>query len=332
MIEWIKKTLEPPGIDKPNRLALFAAIGEVMRLVKKDADTAFYAHFPYLVNDAKLEKHGEALLIPHLPHDTPEEYRNRVAAASFFLMRAGERGYIMDRLRERFGGRFTVIEEFMSIHTRVTDITGDERVWAWSLYDSLINPNIYIELSDWLHYIEQAPSCDEAAYSAYLRDSEIFSYPVWRNGSVLRTGETGRTGYLYFIEDTFEATLATAMVDTNAAAIVRNGLVLRNGEVSHTRWATNSFDAFPPMDMHIALIDTTYISDETFATIYNSADDTVPVLDACDPRTRYTPSLQDSITAEDTCTVGMRKHHFHNGIYQRDAEIGRSGMCLIPLA
>jgi hypothetical protein len=155
MMDFIKNNISPPGIEKPNRLALFSVVGEVMSRLRKDADKAFYAHFPYLADDKKLEEHGEALLIPHLPNDMPEEYRNRVATASFFLMRAGERAYIMDQLNARFGERFTVTEEFLSIHTKVTELTDDERVWVFNLFDSLVDPNVYLELSELYGFIEK---------------------------------------------------------------------------------------------------------------------------------------------------------------------------------
>ena len=192
MTDWIKKTVYPPGIEKPNRLALFSVVGEVMSRVRKDAEKAFYAHFPYLADDKKLEEHGEALLIPRLQNDTPEEYRNRVATASFFLMRAGERAYIMEQLKERFGDRFLVVEEFLSIHTRVAELTDNERVWVLSLFDSLVDPNIYLELSDWIHYIEHIPSHDAAAYKFGRWDFDFFDGKIYRNGRILRDGYTVR--------------------------------------------------------------------------------------------------------------------------------------------
>ncbi|MDR3019900.1 MAG: hypothetical protein LBU66_03235 [Treponema sp.] len=165
MTDWIKKNIHPPGIEKPNRLALFSVIGEVMSRVRKDAEKAFYAHFPYMADDEKLNEHGKALLIPHLPNDTPEEYRNRVATASFFLMRAGERAYIMDQLKERFGERFQVIEEFLSIHTKVEEITDDEREWVLNLFDSLVDPNIYLELSELFDFSDNVLMADVMCFN-----------------------------------------------------------------------------------------------------------------------------------------------------------------------
>jgi hypothetical protein len=88
MNEAVKKLIErinPPGRGKPNRGAVFSTIREVFGRVKNDADTAFKARFPYLADEKKPARHGRALLVPRLPHDSGDEYRNRVASAPFFL-------------------------------------------------------------------------------------------------------------------------------------------------------------------------------------------------------------------------------------------------------
>ena len=146
MIEWIEETIDPPGIEKKNRFAIFKTIGDIMGRVRDDAVKAYNAHFPYLADESKLEEHGKALNIPHLINDKPEEFRNRVTAASFFLMKAGERGFIMDLLKERFGDRFEVVEKFLQLQTKVLDITDEEKQWVFSLLDSLIDPNVSLDV------------------------------------------------------------------------------------------------------------------------------------------------------------------------------------------
>ena len=190
MIDWVKKNIYPPGIEKPNRLALFSVVGEVMSRVRKDAEKAFYAHFPYLADDKKLEEHGEALLIPRLQNDTPEEYRNRVATASFFLMRAGERAYIMEQLKERFGDRFLVVEEFLSIHTKVTELTDKERVWVLNLFDSLVDPNIYLGLSERYCFTEEFIITDALVIIVQKQISDNFKNGLKYNGRGKYDGHT----------------------------------------------------------------------------------------------------------------------------------------------
>jgi hypothetical protein len=146
VIDWIKDNLDPPGTEKKNRGAIFKTIGDIMTLVRADAVKAYNAHFPYLADETKLEEHGRALNIPHLINDKPEEYRNRVTAASFFLMKAGERGFIMDLLKERFEGRFEVVENFLRIQTKVEDLTEEERSWVFGLLDSLVDPNVSLDV------------------------------------------------------------------------------------------------------------------------------------------------------------------------------------------
>jgi hypothetical protein len=174
----IEKTINPPGMLKKNRRALFLTIRDIAEHVRKDALTAFNAHFPYLADSKKLREHGDALLIPRLLHDSEIEYRERVAAASFFLMKAGERQYIIGQLEERFTTRYKVIEKFLNVHLKVTALTDDEREWALELLDSLLNPNIYTELSEWFHYIDDVILSDSALYTYERQDIDLFEEKI----------------------------------------------------------------------------------------------------------------------------------------------------------
>ena len=49
--ELIEKTIAPPGIQKKNRRSIFKTIGDVGVKIKKDALTAFNAHFPYVADE-----------------------------------------------------------------------------------------------------------------------------------------------------------------------------------------------------------------------------------------------------------------------------------------
>jgi hypothetical protein len=102
-------------------------------------------------------------------------------------MRAGERAFIMDQLKERFGERFTVIEEFLSIHAKVTDITDDERTWGLNLFDSLVNPNIYIELSELYYFLETIQITDIMSFKVTMpqKYNGVFKY----NGSIKYDGK-----------------------------------------------------------------------------------------------------------------------------------------------
>jgi hypothetical protein len=293
VIEWIKKNIDPPGVGKPNRLALFCAIGCVMERVLKDAEKAFYAHFPYLADDKKLAEHGKALLVPRLLHDTPEEYRTRVATASFFLMKAGERNYIMGQLEERFGQRFIVLENFLAIQTKVADLTDDERTWALDLFDSLTDPNIYLELSEWFHYFDALQSRDTALYAAERRDFDLFDNTIFRNGRILRDGQTILDAKIKVLRkgecthdgslrhtahpipesvmsirrnshDTIRIILPARITDTQTARIPRNGLLRRNGDARHTRMTTG-FEALPPLGVYTGWTDAASIQETASA-------------------------------------------------------------------
>jgi hypothetical protein len=150
----IEKTINPPGIQKRNRGSVFGTIRDVAAKVRADALTAFNAHFPYLADEKKLEEHGKALLIPHLTDDTEKEYRGRVSTASFFLMRAGERAYILEQLNAHFGDRYILSDEFLNVYVKILDLSESDHRWTFDLLDSLLNPNILLTVAEWFRYIE----------------------------------------------------------------------------------------------------------------------------------------------------------------------------------
>ena len=153
--ELIDKTINPPGIQKKNRRSIFKTIGEVGGKIKADALKAFNAHFPYVADEKKLEEHGESLLIPHLLHDGDEEFRNRVAAASFFLSKAGERGYILSQLEAHFGGRYILSEAFLRVYVKILDLSDADRQWVQQFLDELLNPVITLTVAEWFKYVER---------------------------------------------------------------------------------------------------------------------------------------------------------------------------------
>jgi hypothetical protein len=129
-------------------------IGEVGEKVRSDALKAFNAHFPYLADEKKLEEHGHALLIPHLADDIPAEYRDRVTAASFFLMRSGERAFVLGQLNAHFGDRYILRDEFLNVYLKALDISEADRKWALSMLDELLDPNILLTVAEWFQFVE----------------------------------------------------------------------------------------------------------------------------------------------------------------------------------
>jgi hypothetical protein len=161
MKEWIKKNIDPPGMEQKNRGSIFSLIGRVFGKVRDDAIKAFNAFFPYLCDSQKLREHGASLSVPEIPHDSEEEYRDRVSTASFYLMRAGERAYIKEQLYSHFGEEFLLREEFLEVYINIPDLTNEDRQWVRSLLDGLLDPNISLTVAEWFHYIDTM-TMDEA--------------------------------------------------------------------------------------------------------------------------------------------------------------------------
>jgi len=163
MKEWIEKNLDPPGMERKNLRSIFSFIGRVFGIVKDDAIKAHNAFFPYLCDAEKLRQHGDSLIIPELPFDTEQGYRDRVATASFYLMRAGERAYIHEQLQARFGDTYLLKEEFLQVLIKIPDLDNEKRAWVYSFLDGILDPNISLTVSEWFHFIDTLVIDEEMA-------------------------------------------------------------------------------------------------------------------------------------------------------------------------
>jgi hypothetical protein len=142
-------------MERKNTGAALSAVGRVFGIVKDDAVKAHNAFFPYTADIEKLRQHAKALMIPELENDKEALFRDRVAAASFYLSKAGERGFIMGELEARFGDRIDVIEKFLQLRFKVIGLSEKEKNWMYGLLDSLIDPVVYFELTEWLKFRER---------------------------------------------------------------------------------------------------------------------------------------------------------------------------------
>jgi hypothetical protein len=191
MKEWIEKNLDPPGMERKNWRSIFSFIGRVFGLVKDDAIKAHNAFFPYLCDEDKLRQHGKSLMIPELPFDTEKNYRERVATASFYLMRAGERTYIHEQLQAHLDNRYEIDEDFLEIYLKVSELNSEERIWAYRFLDGILDPNISFSIAKLLnfsgsHYVAATPEingqinvlANENNAQAHLAVVPIFSCQI----------------------------------------------------------------------------------------------------------------------------------------------------------
>jgi hypothetical protein len=338
----IEKTINPPGMLKKNRRALFLAIRDIALLVKKDALTAFNAHFPYLADPKKLQEHGNALLIPHLLHDTETEYRERVASASFFLMKAGERQYIMGQLEERFTIRYKIIEEFLNVHLKVTDLADDEREWALELLDGLLNPNIYAELSEWFHYIDNVILSETALYNYERQDIDFFEEKILRDGRILRDGKTIFNKTVKVLRDgsfkrngRYGRSGSYTFPETN---IMRLPLSRQSGYRDVFIFTLNNspvetqpiFETTPPFDLSNVETETLPSSDLCPVVVKKPMSDMADILDTY--VFKYSAaSFREEAAIDEEFTVGRRKRRYRDGAYLRDGSTLRDSMVLLPL-
>jgi hypothetical protein len=141
------------------------------------ATTAFNAHFPYVADARKLARHGQSLSISRLKHDTERDYRERVAAASFYLMHTGERSYISEQMATHYGtGHYMLWDEFLHIFAKVEDLSDEDRAWAYGLLERVVNPNVVLTIIDWLKFTEEISR--KAAQTMLLKQVKHDVYPA----------------------------------------------------------------------------------------------------------------------------------------------------------
>jgi len=182
MKDWIEKNIDPPGMEKKNRGSLFSAIGKIFGIVRRDAEKAFKAHFPYLADLPTLRKHGKSLGIPEFPYDSEDEFRERVSTASFFLARAGERAYILDQMRGHFGDEFVLQEDFLRVYMNIAEMSEEDRIWVHSLLDELLDPNISLTISEWFHFIDEMSMSEKLSVRVRRTDVDAFAGDFVCNG------------------------------------------------------------------------------------------------------------------------------------------------------
>jgi hypothetical protein len=176
--------INPPGILKPNRGSLFSAIGKIFDRVNSDALKAFNAHFPYLSDLEKLGQHGAALSIPRVSYDTDEEYRKRVTAAAFYFAHAGDRTYTVSQLKEHFGERYIINEEFLQISLKVVDLTDADKKWLREFLDGTLDPNIVIAMAELFDFSDTVLIQESPEVSLVKKEQDVYTNGLRYDGRI----------------------------------------------------------------------------------------------------------------------------------------------------
>jgi hypothetical protein len=291
MTDWIRDHINPLGTEKKKRGSLYRFIGRVFERVRDDAIIAHNAFFPFAAVPQKVEEHAKALIIPHIENDTEDEFRNRVATASFFLSRAGERAYILEQLEAHLEDRFTCKEEFLQVFVKIIDLEDKDRKWVLEFLDMILDPNISVSVAAWFHFIDILTMQEVLDTRVNRNDFDSFGHPIKYNGAIKYDGHT--VNDTVWVKNKYDGTFKY------------NGAITYNG----SRKVKNLSCPEPPFKYGYS----------------SSISDTLSLL-TCRPGT-YTDTVS---TAEET-SMGMIKHHKYNGAYQYNGAIKYDSGIFSPL-
>jgi hypothetical protein len=97
-----------------------------------------------------------------------------VSAAAFYHTAAGGRSYTITRLKEHFGERYPLIEEFLKVHVKALDFTDEDKLWLRNFLDLTLDPNISIALTEWFHFAESVVMTDIPFITTVRKDRDIY--------------------------------------------------------------------------------------------------------------------------------------------------------------
>ena len=162
--------LQPPGLHKKNRGAIYRLIARVTKRMADDGQRALDAFFPLLTDAKTVAAHGKALNIPWFPFDTDDAYQVRVASAAFYLERQGMRGFVTEFLEQLVPGRYKLLEYPKigfrvgysplgsspiggghRLFVKVRDLSTQESDWILSFLDASLDPDVEIRVVPWVH-------------------------------------------------------------------------------------------------------------------------------------------------------------------------------------
>lgn len=168
MIDFVEG-LNPPGIKKKNRSALFKIIGRTGDIIASDINRISRSPFPFLCDTKMLYRHANALNIPQFPGETEEELRARASTGANWMEERGLRRQVYSILDKIVSERYEVFEcpkdgfrvgysrigidrigsgTFLSI--KVRDLTDDDYNRLYSILDEILDPDIEIIIVPWI--------------------------------------------------------------------------------------------------------------------------------------------------------------------------------------
>jgi hypothetical protein len=87
-------------------------------------------------------------------------------------------------LQEHFGDRYTLIEEFLKVQVKVLDFTDADKTWLRNFFDSTLDPNILIALTEWFDFIEVVSLGDIPRVTAVRKDRDIYPRGLRYDGRI----------------------------------------------------------------------------------------------------------------------------------------------------
>jgi hypothetical protein len=107
-----------------------------------------------------------------------------VTAAAFYLANVGNRTYTISQLKEHFGERYVLDEQFLQISLKILDLTDAEKKWLREFLDGTLNPNILIAMAELFDFSDTVLIQENPLVSLVKSEQDVYTNGLRYDGRI----------------------------------------------------------------------------------------------------------------------------------------------------
>ncbi|MDR2792682.1 MAG: hypothetical protein LBB61_03315 [Treponema sp.] len=107
-----------------------------------------------------------------------------MTAAAFYLANVGNRTYTISQLKEHFGERYVLDEQFLQISLKILDLTDAEKKWLREFLDGTLNPNILIAMAELFDFSDTVLIQENPLVSLVKSEQDVYTNGLRYDGRI----------------------------------------------------------------------------------------------------------------------------------------------------